>query len=51
MWGDFISWVGEATALIAVGTAVGWNLPQPPWAKWGQAKLVAGWNWAKAKIG
>lgn len=25
-----------------VGAFIGWNLPQPPWAKWLQAKAVAG---------
>ena len=25
-----------------VGAFIGWNLPQPPWAVWLQAKIV-GW--------
>jgi len=32
---------------IIVGIAclfIGWNLPQPSWAKWVQAKITALWN-------
>ncbi|TVQ90776.1 MAG: hypothetical protein EA400_05840 [Chromatiaceae bacterium] len=25
---------------IAIGIVIGWNLPQPPWAKEAQAKIV-----------
>ncbi len=50
MWGDFINWAEAVSWGIAFGTAVGWNFPQPPWAAWAQAKLVAGYQWAKAKL-
>ncbi len=50
MWADLISYVGDVTTWIAVGTAIGWNFPQPPWAAWAQAKMVAGYQWAKAKL-
>jgi hypothetical protein len=26
--------------LIAIGIVIGWNLPQPPWAREWQAKVV-----------
>lgn len=29
---------------ILVGAFIGWNLPQPFWAKALQAKIVAKWN-------
>ena len=29
---------------IFVGALIGWNLPQPFWAKFVQDKLVALWN-------
>jgi len=33
-----------------VGAFIAWNLPQPPWAVWIQAKIVELYNKAKAKI-
>ena len=30
--------------------SVGWNFPQPPWAKWAQAKVISGYEWAKAQF-
>ena len=50
MFDSLIVWAGEAAFWASVGTAVGWNFPQPPWAAWAQAKLVAGYQWAKAKL-
>ncbi len=29
---------------VAVGAFVGWNFPQPFWAKWVQEKVVDMWN-------
>lgn len=29
---------------ITVGIIIGWNLPQPSWAKAAQAWVVAKWN-------
>lgn len=33
-----------ATGLFAVGVAVGWHIPMPPWAKWAFNKI--GWKTA-----
>ena len=33
-----------------VGAFIGWNLPQPPWAVWLQAKIVELYNKAKNKV-
>lgn len=31
--------------------SVGWNFfPQPEWAKWLQAKVISGYEWAKAQF-
>jgi len=38
--------MADALIYIFVGLIIGWNLPQPRWAKWFQDKLVAkvkGW--------
>lgn len=36
---------------ILVGAFIGWNFPQPAWAKAVQEKyLVPLWNWIKGKI-
>lgn len=34
---------------VAVGTFVGWNLPQPSWAKFVQARIEKWWAEFKAK--
>jgi hypothetical protein len=31
----------EAIILILIGTFIGWNLPQPEWAKTIQAKVLS----------
>jgi len=36
--------------LILIGAFIGWNLPQPSWAKWVQAKFLALFGKIKAKF-
>lgn len=35
---------------LLIGVLIGWNFPQPPWAVWVQAKIVALYNKAKDSI-
>ncbi len=37
--------------LVLIGAFVGWNLPQPVWAKWIQAKGISIFSKIKAKFG
>jgi hypothetical protein len=36
--------------LVLIGAFIGWNLPQPGWAKWVQAKFLALFDRIKAKF-
>ena len=36
--------------LVLIGAFIGWNLPQPGWAKWTQAKFVGLFGKIKAKF-
>lgn len=36
--------------LLLIGAFIGWNLPQPGWAKWLQSKVVALFGKIKAKF-
>jgi hypothetical protein len=36
--------------LVLIGAFIGWNLPQPAWAKWLQAKGVSLFNRIKSKF-
>ena len=36
--------------LVLIGAFIGWNLPQPIWAKWIQAKAVSIFSKIKAKF-
>lgn len=36
--------------LILIGAFIGWNLPQPTWAKWIQAKALSLFGKIKAKF-
>jgi hypothetical protein len=36
--------------LVLIGAFIGWNLPQPTWAKWIQAKVCAIGSKIKAKF-
>ena len=29
---------------LLIGAFIGWNLPQPSWAKWIESKVVWAWN-------
>lgn len=40
----------NAALLILIGAFIGWNLPQPVWAKWIQTKAIALCKKLKAKI-
>ena len=50
-WGRmFLLKMTNTILLILIGAFVGWNLPQPGWAKWVQKKAVAMANRIKAKF-
>ena len=36
--------------LILAGAFIGWNLPQPGWAKWMQAKAISIFSKIKQKL-
>ena len=40
----------EPLLLIMIGAFIGWNFPQPVWAKWVQAKTVSVFGRFKAKF-
>lgn len=50
MLDSFIDWVGVTVFWVSVGVAVGWQFPQPAWAKWIQAQVIRGYEWAKAQF-
>ncbi len=45
-----IEFFGEALFWGGLGAFAAWNLPQPPWAKWAQAKIMAGWKWFNDRV-
>ena len=46
MFDSLVAWAGEVVFWVVLGV----HLPQPPWAKWVQEKVVDGYYWAKDKI-
>lgn len=46
---NIIEFFGAAAVWVSVGALIGWNFPQPFWAKWAQSMLVVGYQWARQK--
>lgn len=45
-----IEFFGEALFWGTVGVFAGWNLPQPPWAKFLQSQAMAAWVWFRNRV-